>query len=770
MTRSQTITKSVRSFVNRARTKAPLWPALLGLFFGILVGDHLGLTWWLLLSIGGLVTALLVRKRSLSLLILGFMVGHGSHGLSIAQQRQWLAEHAPPTSPEVELRATVLDTGSRDTGPYLIRVNSCRSCSLPHGNRLVLRTTHPEQPPLRYGDIVHLTGYLNSIATLRNPHGFDQRAWRHRQGADLEFTSYQAVRPEGVNPVRWPVRQLTKWKKQLSHRMTVGLGPETEEAQLIRAVVLGERPPRPSTMIDDFRNSGTLHVFAVSGLHVGMVGSIIALLFWFLRCPRWLTIVLTIAGMILYAGITGLRPPAVRAVIMATVFLSGFLIQRRPTLINSLAVSAVIVLLWDGHQLFTAGFQLSYGVLFAIALLSHFWTRVYQPIAALDPFMPRLMLTPWQERWLTSREKIQGALAVSTSAWFGSTPLTWLHFGIVTPISIIASLPLMFLIFCVLSLAILSIVLGAVWPRAGVEVNQINAWIARGTHHCAATFANLPGSHFSRHPERPENGRIIIFDLPDGAGSHLLQLGGDVLLDSGKSAHFRYHVQPTLGYLQAQPDSLIISHADANHCAAMNRVLALYQPKQAIIPSLGHRSPSYRRFLDTAPASGCKLIIPGYGQTFSLDAKRQDTFLEILHAPAELEGDGKADDSGLVIRLHWRGWRILFTGDAGWVTESRLLEAGIDLQSDLIVMGRHGDDFTGRLEFIEAVSPKAIISSHWHYPEHERIPDKWKKDIQRRGITLLDQKNTGAVTITLINDQLQLTPTLPTARPLSLQK
>ena len=769
--------------ITRRLALFPLWPLILGVITGVYLGDFLGLNGWILGSLAIFVIALIARKLPVTLIAAGIVLGYGSHGYTISQQDAWLraAKSATHQQGAVQIEGTIIDTGAHEKGPYLVRINKASSHTnqfqLPCGSALVLniqsRGTEPP-PTLQYGDIIAAEGALQAIPPLRNPFGFDRARWRHRQGADAMLVSYHPAKILGVSSARKPVRLMSRWRLYLRDKMTAGLEAESEQAQLIRAVVLGERPPRTARMIDDFRNSGTLHVFAVSGLHVGMVGLLIALVLGISRAPRWLIIVLTIIGMILYAGITGLRPPAVRAVIMATVFLSGFLIQRRPTLINSLAASAILVLLWDGHQLFTPGFQLSYGVLLAIALLTRFWSNRLKKIAYLDPFMPRLLLTDWQERRLSWREKLHVSLAVSCSAWVGSSPLIWLYFGIITPISIVASLPLMTMVFGVLSLAMLSITVGAISAAAGEKINQVNALVASATHGTAAFFANIPGGHIHPRPPRSENGRIIVFDIPNGGGANLIDLGthggGGVLLDSGKSYNFRYEVQPTLSHLCIAPDSLIISHADTNHCGGMNPSLRLYQPKQAIIPLEDQRSPSFRRFIREAKVSNCRLITPHRGQIFPLDQQDPDVFLEILHAPAELEGEGRADDTGIVIRLHWHGWKIIFTGDAGFITESRLLDSGADLRADLIIMGRNRADISGHLAFIEAVSPRAIIASHSDFPENERIPARWITQLAARKIPLFDQKTTGAVTLTLQNGKLVLTPMLPTANPLTLSR
>lgn len=741
---------------------------LAGVLAGVMTADQIGLNGWLLAIIGSLTPAFsfLIRKRPLTLLLLGFILGHGTHGHTIDRQNttQRLII-SPHQTLKTTLKGIVIDTGPAHQGPYLIKVS--HSDHIPARSRVLLFSSPKQEQALKYGDIIETHGHLRPIGPMRNPHGFDRQKWLHRQGTNLTLTTYGKIDQHGVSLPRYPVRFMSKWHHYLRKKMTSGLEPDSREAELIRAVVLGERPPRQSSMINDFRNSGTLHVFAVSGLHVGMVGTILAALLWFLKTPRWILISSIILGMAIYAGITGLRPPAVRAVIMASLFLSGFLIQRRPTLINTLAASAIIVLLWDGHQLFTPGFQLSYGVLLALALATGFWMKIYKPMAEIDSFMPRLLLTPWQERILNIRTWTKNSLSVSSAAWLGSAPLMWIHFGIITPIGIIASLPLVLLVFILLAIAMLGIATSSICEPAGKIINQTNALVAKTIHTTAHAFAHIPGGHWYQKPNQPGQGRVIVFDIPYGGAANFIDLGGGILLDSGRSDHLDRHVTPTLNALSLTPDSLIISHADSKHSGGMTRCLDYFHIKQTIIPRTDLLSPSYRKFLSLSAKKNCQLIIPRNENRYPIEP---GVFLEILHAPAELDGKGKSDDTGLVIRLHWHGWRLLFTGDSGYTTESQLLENIRDLRADLIIMGRNRDDFSGSHQFLQAVSPKAIISSNCNFPLNERITDTWRNMLHKMQIHLLDQQQTGAVTIELHENSLTLTPTLPTAQPLTLHR
>ena len=113
--------------------------------------------------------------------------------------------------------------------------------------------------------------------------------------------------------------------------------------------------------------------------------------------------------------------------------------------------------------------------------------------------------------------------------------------------------------------------------------------------------------------------------------------------------------------------------------------------------------------------------------------------LEILHAPDPLAENALADERVAVFRLHWRGWKLLFTSDAGMGTELKLLDAGKDVAADVIIAGRHRGDLTLCDRFLDAVNPQAIIASNSPFPLEERLApdtvDYWKS----RGIQVIDQ-------------------------------
>ena len=264
----------------------PLWPLVSGVLAGVYLADGHGMALWLPLVMIGMVFAAVVRSKHAYLLAAGLIAGYLSHGSCVQRQSDAMSALGNKTViANTHIQGVITDTGKHGIGPYLLKVQEAEH--LPAQSRVLLSSPKHKPINLQYGDVISVSAKLTRIETMRNPHGFNQATWLHRRGADLVCHTQT---PPTVLNTSWkytPHRVFSKWRHHVRQMITSGIDPNSYQAELIRAVTLGERPSSTSTMIQDFRESGTLHVFAVSGLHFGMVGVIIGTTFWFLQATRW---------------------------------------------------------------------------------------------------------------------------------------------------------------------------------------------------------------------------------------------------------------------------------------------------------------------------------------------------------------------------------------------------------------------------------------------------------------------------------------------------
>src|SRR6202142_449688 len=135
-------------------------------------------------------------------------------------------------------------------------------------------------------------------------------------------------------------------------------------------MVLGKRSEIPTETYADFQRTGVFHVFAINGLHVGLVTAIVLIVLRLLRIPRRWCAVAAVPLLILYVFATGAHPGAVRALVMACVWLIGGMLVRPADSRNTLGAAALVILLFDPTQLFDGGFLLSFAVVLAIVTLT----------------------------------------------------------------------------------------------------------------------------------------------------------------------------------------------------------------------------------------------------------------------------------------------------------------------------------------------------------------------------------------------------------------
>ena len=332
------------------------------------------------------------------------------------------------------------------------------------------------------------------------------------------------------------------------------------------------------------------------------------------------------------------------------------------------------------------------------------------------------------------------------AAWVGSSPLIGWHFGLVTPVAPLASLVLMPVVFVILALALLAAAIAPLAPWVTCQVNRANAVVADVSVTLAQAAAALPGACFPVSALAPAPRELVVHDLPHGGGAVVLRPAdhGAVLFDTGDRVAFERVVLPAVRARGLAVEDLLLSHPDAGHIGGAPVALDALRPRRVWLPVDRARSPSFRAVLAGMARDGCEAGVLERGGWIDCGPTAR---WETLRVADPAGWDALADNRCAVLRLHWCGWRILFTNDSGFVTEKEMLESGVDVASDVWVTGRHRTDpgFTG--EFLAAVAPRLVIATHAGFPQEERLPDDWRARLDARGIAWFHQGDSGAVTL-----------------------
>jgi len=277
-----------------------------------------------------------------------------------------------------------------------------------------------------YGDFLHVEGKLHRPFNFSEDKNFSYEDYLKTRGIHLLLSIKKDGRIEVLaNNQGNSLRALSLMARyKLKRILSLNLTPK--EAGIMQAILLGDRSHIPKHVRLLFVQTGTAHILAISGLHVGVVVGLILIMLKVLPLGRRVQFLLAITFLIGYAFLTGGRPSVVRATSMAVVFLASFVVEKETDTLNTLCLAALIILLINPLSLFDIGFQLSFTCVLSIIFLSPKLKSIF--IRWRSPEKSKMM------------RFVYDSISVSLGIWLGVDGLIAYYFGIITPITVLANL------------------------------------------------------------------------------------------------------------------------------------------------------------------------------------------------------------------------------------------------------------------------------------------------------------------------------------------
>lgn len=625
-------------------------------------------------------------------------------------------------------------------------------------------------PILRPGERWRLRVRLKPPNGFMNQGGFDYEGWLFRQG--IRATGY--VRPHGAERLPGlrltPSVRLDRLRMELARRVTAVV-PDPASRGVLLALTLGIRDGIPQSRWQTLLVTGTNHLVAISGLHVGMVAGVVLLLMRRLwaSVPRLALLVaapraaalcaLAAAGG--YAALAGFTVPTQRALVMLAVVLGGVLLWRQARPAQSMAAALLAVLLFDPLAVLDAGFWLSFA---AVAVILY--------VVADRP----------SGSWLHSWGRVQWALLL------GLLPLTVLLFQRVAPIAPLANLlAVPWVGLLVVPLALLGMLSLGVWPAAGGLLLG-TAGAAIGVLWPVLDFlAGLPGAHLRLGasslpaialalcgvvwllaprgwparwlgavmigplllppPSYPSSGnwRLSLLDVGQGMSAVVQTAQHTLVFDAGPSFGPDFDageavVAPYLRSLGLRHlDMLVISHDDNDHSGGVGSLLQAY-PHTPLMAS------------NAEVWSGSKACRAG--ETWTWDGVR----FEML-SPLSAGMIGRNDRS-CVLRISGAGGSALLLSDIEASAERELVGRWAGrLGADVMIVPHHGSSTSSSALFLDTVHPQLALLSRGFGNRFGFPRPSIMQRYALRGVEVADTARSGALTVRFSSaDGIRLLP------------
>ena len=343
---------------------------------------------------------------------------------------------------------------------------------------------------LDYGDVVKLTGLLETPEAATNPGAFSWREYLARRAVYCQINvrrpgAAQVIDGGAPNPflnLAWQVRKRATGAVD-------GILPPLNAA-VLSGILIGRRSDLPPGLLANFVHTGTVHILASAGLHVGILAFWLERLFSKLTLPRKVSAVLLIAGLLLYALVCGGRPAVVRAVLMAALYFGAVVFEREPDAPTAVGAAALVILALQPTALTEPGFQLSFLTIGTLALTMPVWNGFWRPrLSKIRPVWLHKSVEWAIDGFGLSLLAQLGAMPVTASAYSEVSLVSWAANGLVVP-----------LLFVLIPLGLVGILLWTLSHALGVMLLTAAGWGVSGIARVVTTLGELPGAYFAISP------------------------------------------------------------------------------------------------------------------------------------------------------------------------------------------------------------------------------------------------------------------------------
>lgn len=673
-------------------------------------------------------------------------------------------------------------------------------------------TTREPIENLRKGDRIACVAKLKGLQNFNNPGGFDYVRHMAFQGVcasafvskkSLLIRLHTAERGRAWNMVD----RIREDVSALLERL-----PSHDARAVLKALVIGDRSAIPSHTRETLSRIGSAHLLAISGLHVGMIAS---LAFFFFRrllssferilLAAWSTrgaALLSVMPVLFYGLLAGMSPSTQRAVIMTMLFLVAQLLEREQDPVNTLAIAALVILVFEPTALFDVSFQLSFSAVFSILFvmksLSIVSTLRSHPLGILK----RLTLL----------------LLVSTSAVLGTLPLTLYYFNqvsLIGPFTNCIMIPLVG--FLVLPLGLAAVLFLPVSETVSLLLMKASALALEGVLELAGLFAQIPlaavnmvtpsvletalfyaffwtlfrvrvsiwakiglcvvllliivdVSYWVQKRFFSRNLAITVLDVGQGQAV-LIELpnGNCMLVDGGGFHDSRFDmgqrvVAPLLWRKKiATVETLVLSHPHPDHLNGLLFIARHFNVRELWTNRDTGQSPHYHELLGIASKKGFDVLGPD-----ELNTPRvlENVVFEVFYPPPDFlkrkkrDGWRTTNNNSLVIKITWNNISLLLPGDIEAEGEQELVTlAGNALKSDVLVVPHHGSKTSSTPRFLAFADPSiAVISSGKKSAglPHKKVLERYRD----RGCRIFCTARQGAISVVTDGTELKVIPYL----------
>lgn len=654
---------------------------------------------------------------------------------------------------------------------------------------------------LMYGQRVELFGYTFLPKSPTNPYEFDYKSYLRRQMPSVRclmtVVDTNNIKIRGSYHNNWMYRFVYALNNMLNN--TIYTHTFSNSAPLISSMLLGNRVDLSDETIDNFMKTGIIHFIAISGFNVGIVVFTVLLPLRLFGINQTVSTCIILLVVVLYAFLTGLNPPVLRASIMVFIFFCSFLIRRQWDITSGIFAAIFFILIRNPSDIFNIGFQLS---LLATMGIVYGASKIEGALFKTALFIESLQVNAERGQIFFFKKYLRKSFCISLAAWLATFPLTAYYFHLFTPFIFITNIIVFPLFWIIIVSGIVLLTLGTICPQLAVAA----AWLASNAdivlESLVSSLASIPYSYF--YVIGPSYTVIIIYylfillllyrkylslDLNRIAICGLLTAnilvfssilkfpnrfltvtcldvghgcaifiqcpnGKNILYDVGSWKNYdvgRYIVAPFLwGQKIKKIDLVILSHEHEDHWNGLASLIERFSIESVFSQHHFFVSNTGKNILSVLDHEGINTAALYYGEILK---GFEPAVVKILYPPSFASDITTTNDNSCVLKIDYCGCSILLCADIQEKGIVSILLKPSEIRSNIIQIPHHGSLINNLEAFVNAVQPAyAFINS-----SDGVVSNKTIDILQSYNIITLQPHREGAVTFTIDKDGITYT-------------
>ena len=379
-------------------------------------------------------------------------------------------------------------------------------------------------------------------------------------------------------------------------------------ADFLAGMLIGYRQEIPADIEQDFRRTGTLHVFAVSGQNIAEMVVVALILLQLCGLVRWRWAFLIAPIVLLYCLLTGSPASAVRATVMALAVLLAWRLGRPLNALGCWSLALLAMLVWNPAFLLDPGAQLSFAIVLGLILIAPPITRFFIQPFLPDPFLPATLLTTAQRVEKRFWWIVIGLLGTGIAATITSEPITAVTFHQITPISIVANLVVVPMAGLITMIGTLSIFISLLSTFLAGLLNNTNWLLAKILIIFVGYLAHHPGASINvadlRTLASPAPS-FVVAPLQDSACLLVRSPSQAWLVNTGRESPTPSTVWHLLQFYGLNRlDGVVLAQMSTPDNSGAEMIVRDFRPQHLVVPALRTLSPLEKSLPDFMAQTG----------------------------------------------------------------------------------------------------------------------------------------------------------------------